>query len=508
MSHRVPIHEQHKTLVFIVAFEAERHITDVLNRIPRLCLNAANFDILLLDDCSTDQTSEVAQNWVTENHVRNISILKGSINLGYGGNQKLGYRYAVDRGYQAVVLLHGDGQYDPANILQASHLIIEDSMDVALGSRMHAISSARRGGMPIYKIVGNRLLTIAQNFLTGQNLSEFHTGFRAYSCRFLRSVPFELNSNGFDFDTEILLQAFHARAKLREFPIATRYGDEECRVDGLSYAWQVIRASLEYWAHMHGFACSLKFPRLSGHYYQNKILFKGSTHELAQRHFSSKVAPRVLDIGGAPSIFVETVRQRNGYICGVDVVEAVGKFDQFHQIDLEANELPVDIYDFDVVLMLDVLEHLTKPESFLLSLRNRMRQEPKEGIPKILISTPNIAFVALRIMHLFGRFNYAERGILDITHKRLFTRHSVLKMLEACGYDVKSVVAVGVPFELVFAGSFAKFLGRLSNVLARLWPGGFAFQFFVEAVPRPCVGMLLRQARPMPVSPKSSASNG
>ena len=126
--------------------------------------------------------------------------------------------------------------------------------DVVLASRMWSVRSARQGGMPLYKTVGNRVLTWIQNRLTGRRLKEYHTGMRLYSTDFLARVPFELNSDGFDFDTEILLQAFYLDARANEIKIPTRYAGEICRVPGLRYAMGILRSTLDFWLQAHGMA--------------------------------------------------------------------------------------------------------------------------------------------------------------------------------------------------------------------------------------------------------------
>jgi len=488
--------EFRRCLILVVAYESERHIGSLLDLMPSEFFHDDAYRILVIDDCSSDNTAGTAAQWAQQRQAPNIVVLKGLVNLGYGGNQKLGYRYAIDHGFDEVVMLHGDAQYKPENIAPALRLMREMNADVVLGTRMHSLMSAKRGGMPIYKIVGNTILTSVQNYLTGQSLSEFHTGFRAYSTSFLKTIPFELNANGFHFDTEILLQAFHVLARIKEFPISTHYGDEICRVDGMKYAWEVIKASLEYWSHRRGFVCSLRYPRMPMSYYSNKLTHKGSTHALALEELERHRPQTILDIGSGVSLFGVWAKLNGAKIVGVDCIDQETGFDQYFKVDLESASIPVSMFEFDSILLLDVVEHLAKPEEFLLKLRNAHSPAVSRA-PRVLISTPNVAFIVLRILLLFGRFNYAERGILDVTHKRLFTRKSFLKMLDACGYDIERFIPVAVPFELIANGPVARVLGVMSRALARVWPSGFSFQFFVVAIPRRTTSFHLRQAQPI-----------
>ena len=138
-------------------------------------------------------------------------MLRNEINQGYGGNQKVGYAFAIERGFDFVVLLHGDGQYAPEELPKLLAPLRDGRADAVLGSRMMTTFGALRGGMPLYKYVGNRVLTALQNRLLRANLSEFHSGYRAYSVRALRDLRFRLNSNDFHFDTEIIVQLSDGR---------------------------------------------------------------------------------------------------------------------------------------------------------------------------------------------------------------------------------------------------------------------------------------------------------
>ena len=142
-----------------------------------------------------------------------------STNQGYGGNQKLGYHYAIDHGHDVVVMLHGDGQYPPEQVRPLARLALANG--AAFGSRFGDRGSARRGGMPLYKFVGNRVLTKIQNRLLSTKLTEFHSGFRAYRTDVLARIPFALNSNAFHFDTEIFIQCIRAGADIVEMAIPT-----------------------------------------------------------------------------------------------------------------------------------------------------------------------------------------------------------------------------------------------------------------------------------------------
>ncbi|MFG0241134.1 MAG: methyltransferase domain-containing protein [Gimesia chilikensis] len=522
-------------LIYVVAYEAEQHLFDLFERIPFMLFNRDDVHFLVNDDASADNGALILKKWLVAHDIYNVTILKNRINQGYGGNQKIGFRAAIDDEYSCVILLHGDGQYAPELLPEFIETWKATRPDVILGSRMHSTRSARAGGMPWYKLVGNRILTRFQNWLTGWSLSEYHTGYRAYSTKFLQSVPFEINTNDFHFDTEILLQAAHVKASVQEIDIPTFYGNEICRVQGFKYAWNVVTATIQYKMHQWGMLCSLKLRNLSTDRYRDKTQAEYSSHALALKLLKARHAQNVLDIGCGPGHVASQCEQQGMQVTGVDCSRPQSEvMSRFIFADLERDEIPVSLTDYDTMLMLDVIEHLAHPEEFLLALRNEHRTDAGSNqmgnienvasahcnevisdgynedeqnslgtpqvlsdppaLPLLLLSTPNVAFAAVRLNLLFGRFNYAERGILDITHKRLFTRRTLLRMLEDCGYNVERVHAIGAPFSAVMPGRLGKWLGWMAGLLAKAWPAMFAFQFMVECRPRPGVRESLKNA--------------
>ena len=173
-------------------------------------------EILLVDDASRDGTVETAR-------ALGIPIIRHPHNVGYGGNQKTCYMEALRSGADIVVMLHPDGQYDPTILPEMIAPIRDGRADLVLGSRFLTPGGARRGGMPLYKYVSNRFLTASENFVLGTRLSEMHTGYRAYSRKFLETVPFLRNSIDFAFDTEILFQAVRFGFRIAEVPVDTKY---------------------------------------------------------------------------------------------------------------------------------------------------------------------------------------------------------------------------------------------------------------------------------------------
>ena len=231
--------------ILVVAYEASSTLEAVLNRIPDGFRSQISV-ILVCDDASSDDTYQVGMRVKQSRPDLPIEVIRRPVNLGYGGNQKAGYRWMIDHGLDVVVLLHGDGQYAPEYLPQMVEPIVSGRADVVFGSRMLQRGAALTGGMPKYKFVGNKVLTFLQNLLAGVRLSEWHSGYRAYAIRSLSSVGFELNADYYDFDTQIILQMIETRQRIVEIPIPTFYGDELSRVNGIRYGWRILRHTLQW----------------------------------------------------------------------------------------------------------------------------------------------------------------------------------------------------------------------------------------------------------------------
>ena len=230
--------------VLIVAYNAEDTLARVLDRIPQDFAQQID-SILVCDDASTDNTHQVGLEYKSGSNLP-LTIVRHEINLGYGGNQKTGYQWALEKNLDAVILLHGDGQYAPEYLPQMIEPIISGRADVVFGSRMITQGGARKGGMPLYKYVGNKILTYLQNSLTKVSLTEWHSGYRAYSVSALRKVNFLKNSDYFDFDSQIILQMIGARQRITEIEIPTFYGDEISRVNGIKYGLKILIHTLKF----------------------------------------------------------------------------------------------------------------------------------------------------------------------------------------------------------------------------------------------------------------------
>lgn len=232
--------------VVLPAYNAERTLERTYNEIP--------FDIvdqvILVDDRSTDHTVDEA----TRLGIRHI--VRHQKNLGYGGNQKSCYRKALELQADIVIMLHPDYQYTPKLLHSMAYLIANEVYPVVLGSRILG-NGALRGGMPLYKYVANRALTLVQNLLMGQKLSEYHTGYRAFAREVLCSIHFEANSNDFVFDNQMLAQIFFAGYDIAEITCPTKYFEEASSINlrrSITYGLGVLRTSAQYFLQKQGIA--------------------------------------------------------------------------------------------------------------------------------------------------------------------------------------------------------------------------------------------------------------
>ena len=480
-----------RLLLFIVAYQAETTLKDVLDRVPRSILEDMDTEIMVVDDASDDRTFDIGREYVAAHPEMPLVVFRNEYNQGYGGNQKIGYAYASLHGFDMVALLHGDGQYAPEELGNLIEPIRRDDADAVFGSRMMTRGGALAGGMPLYKYVGNRVLTRFQNVLLGRSLTEYHSGYRVYRVAALDEIHYELNTNDFHFDTQIILQLMNNGSRIVEVPIPTYYGDEISRVNGLRYAWDVVANTSASFLHGLGLFQQRRFdPAVNKQSpYRSKLGFT-SPHSLAL----DTVTPdsRVIDLGAGPG---DVAQALSGKGCAVTVVDTIPPEQVLDGIDVIVQDLndPLEfsVDGHDTIIMLDVIEHLSNPEDFLDRLREQFGHEPKT----LILSTPNIAFGIQRLSLLFGQFNYGRTGILDRTHTRLFTFRTLRHLLRDAGFKIRVMRGVPAPFPLVAGDSAGGVLIRINEMLIRISKTLFSFQIFVIAESTPAVGYLVTEAQ-------------
>jgi glycosyltransferase involved in cell wall biosynthesis len=231
------IHNQ-KIIVVLPAYNASKTLVTTYNEIPFDIVD----EVILVDDNSTDETIAVAK------QIGIKQIIKHEKNLGYGGNQKSCYNKALALDADIVIMLHPDYQYTPKLIHSMSYLIANKVYPVVIGSRILG-NGALKGGMPLYKYISNRFLTLVQNVLMRQKLSEYHTGYRAYSKEVLQTIDFNKNSDDFVFDNQFLAQIFYAGFEVAEITCPTKYFDDASSINfsrSVKYGLGVLKTALAY----------------------------------------------------------------------------------------------------------------------------------------------------------------------------------------------------------------------------------------------------------------------
>ena len=468
--------------ILVVAYNAESTLASVLDRVPK-DFRPRISKVFVCDDASGDSTHLVALGYQQLTDDLPLEIVRHPQNLGYGGNQKAGYRMAIEEDLDIIVMLHGDGQYAPECLPEIVAPLERGEADAVMGSRMLEAGAARRGGMPLYKYVGNRILTTFENQVLGTSLSEFHSGYRAYSVPALRALSFEQNSDGFNFDTQIIIQLVDAGKRIVEVPIPTYYGDEICYVDGLKYAKDISTDVVRYRLGKMGFD-SGEFGGVGEEY---TLKQNDSSHATILRWLEHHPPANLLDLGCSGGLLSERVRAFGHTITGVDVLEIEGirdRVDCFIQANLDEG-LPDAVAEhgpYDVVLCADILEHVRQPEQLLRAIRGLLAPG---GV--LIASVPNFGHWYARVRTALGMFDYDQRGVLDNGHVRFFTRRGLLRRLRNAGFSVVRQEATGLPLDVLAGGSgpLRRLLRIVDRLLVTLWPTLFGYQFVCMCEPSP-----------------------
>jgi 2-polyprenyl-3-methyl-5-hydroxy-6-metoxy-1,4-benzoquinol methylase len=356
--------------------------------------------------------------------------------------------------------------------------------------------------MPRYKYVGNRILTGFQNRMLGTSLSEFHSGFRAYRTDLLTRIPIALNADDFHFDTEIFIQCIRAGVSIAEMPIPTHYGDEKCRVNGLEYAANVVAQTTRAALQDRGLFYERKYDTAhrSGPY-ENKLGFASPAHSAYEHIPSGSI---VLDIGSSDGYLAAALRGKGCAVIGLDLDEPehTDNFDEFIKWDLEHGLPPVE-RDIDVVVLADVVEHLRSPEDFTDRLARFCLEHQ---VRTVLVSTGNVAFIVQRLMLLLGQFNYGPRGILDMTHTRLFTGRTIRRLFRQAGFEIRQSFGLPAPFPLAFGNRRIGRLLLLANQAAiRVSTALFSYQVFLALTPPRDLARVMARSAQNPESATGTA---
>ena len=239
--------KKNKFLIFIPAYNVEKQIPRVLKKIPFHLLKEYYIRILIIEDCSKDNTKKVVEDCLKNDKNNNlIQLIKNEKNHGYGGVQKIAFNYAIKNNFDFVIMLHGDDQYEAEMLPKFISNLLNNDVDAVFGSRFINPRDPLKGGMPLNRYIGNRVVTFIQNFIVGTKMTEFHSGYRSYKIEVLKKINFEKYTNDFYFDSEIIIQMFKSKFVIKEIPIATIYGDEISNLNPIPYGIKVLIITIKH----------------------------------------------------------------------------------------------------------------------------------------------------------------------------------------------------------------------------------------------------------------------
>ena len=436
--------------VFVIAYDADSMITETLGRVPDDIWEAIEV-LFVIDDCSRDQTVDRALAF--DHHREKIVVLRNRVNQQYGGNLKIGFQYAIDRGLDAVVLLHADGKFAPERLVDMLDPIVRGDADLVIGSRMLEPKRALESGMPRYKYWGNRVLSRIQGAISGLRLSEFHSGYRACRTSLLRRIPFWENTDDWHFDTQVLLQIRQGGGRILEVPTPTFYSDQINHLRGIGYGLHCLASTMAFFLHRHGIFYGRNYDlAIRGRKYFEKFNDRSSSHSqiwawLRNHGVKGKT---VLELGVGDASLTQRLFEAGAVVDGIEIstvsAELARPFCRHIMVsDLDDVQSIEWTEPYDLIVAADVLEHLRNPELILSTLKKHVK---KGGY--LLVSLPNVANLYVRLNLLFGRFPYHIKGILDRTHLHFFTLKTAEKILVKTGWIVEGKAVTAIPLVIVF----------------------------------------------------------
>ena len=459
-----------------LADNVDTALVGVLERVPRDFWPRISH-VFVYDDGNGGSTYFIGLGHADRDPDSAPKIVHHRNHLGYGGNQKAGYRRAIDEQLAVIVFLHGDSQNAPESLPEIVAPLERGEADAVIGSRMIEPGSGTWKGAlpPLHRHLGNRALTSFENRMLGTSLSEFHSGYRAYRVDALDAIELERAADGFSFDTQIIIQLMDAGKQIVEVPIPTYYGNEIGHVRRLQCARDVSTDVVRYRLGKLGF----DFGGLGGVGDEYTLKQSDSSHAAILGWLAEREPANLLDLGCSSGQLSERMRALGHRITGVDVLEIDGvrdRVDHFIQADLDRG-LPQEIFDggpYDIVVCADVLEHVRQPERLMRELRGLLAPG---GV--LISSVPNFGHWYARLRILFGLFDYDHRGLLDDGHVRFFTRRGLMRRFDRAGYTVIRQETTGLPLDVLSRNSSRRrrVLRALDRRLVAMRPSLFGYQF-------------------------------
>jgi SAM-dependent methyltransferase len=467
-----------RIVVAVTGYEGIDALADILRRIPAAVLSLieeiAVFDVFG-EEGARQGPEELGENPAWEK-VRYCLIPR---KYSYGENLKNCFDYAIAKNFEYVLILRGDGTYDPACIPQFLVSALTSQCPVVIGDRMEPSEACQPKASGTWRLAANRLLSALEESILGMRLRDYHCGFRLLSTEILGRIPYSLNAGDYLFDLQLLIQIRCLGVPVCTVPVPA-FHDMTMKPGTLvHYAYRSLGIALAYRMHqLHLVRRAAYFVDLGEHYTLKRNRYSSHMQILD----SVQRGSTVLDIGCGRSLLAEEYARRDITVVGVDSLppERVSPFvDAYIQHDLELPlELPYGRV-FDYVILSDVIEHIINRDALMETLRKHLKPHGR-----LVASTGNIAIWFYRLSLLLGRFEYGPRGILDRTHVHLFTLDSFGRFFRQRGYRLLDVKFTPIPFELVFSSTgrstVVEALTHWYHQLARIWPRMFAYQIIVS----------------------------
>lgn len=446
-----------KILAYLITCDPKSALSRILNNLSSSFISDSIFEIeiLIIHDDSKDPTDkEPCTNKISGSSIP-ITLLTNPFEIGHGGNQKLAFNYAIERGFNVIVSLLESDQCTSETFIKLVDPLLTGEVQAVYGFE-------------------------AKRFFQFLNPSILQPNCSAYCTKALSTIPFHLNSNHHDFNIDLLIQLNIKGAKIKSISLPVCIGNDTHRFSFLKYAQKIIFCTLARKLHNFGIFYNPKYDFNPSNPYQSKFHFY-SSHSKSLEYIKGN--EKILSLGSGPIELVEPFIKKGAKVSILDQdidQHKSGDCEEAISIDLDSLDLNLLKTNdrFDLILALDIIEHLKSPEKLL----EELSRDKRLINAKIIITTPNIAFIAIRAMLLFGQFNYGNRGILDITHTRLLTFRSLKRMLTQSGYKIEKLEGIPVPFPIVInSHKLSSALIGINNILIKLAPSLFSFQIYCEA---------------------------
>lgn len=469
---------KYQIALMITVKNVGRDIENIILRIPTKITNYLK-EIYIIDDSSTDDTYQ--QSIAVRNKFKraNIFVCKTPHAMGYGGVQKIGFIYALNNGFDFMITLDGNEDHPPEYLPKLIASIEEHDADLFFASRITEFSLLRGNFRFSHIWLSSRIVTWCVRKLSNVNFYCLDIGYRVMRIEILKNIPFQLNANDFKFNTDIFFQLLSSGTQIVEqrFPMGNEINYHH--KEELLRRWYRLKAAIKYQLFRMGLFYNplLDFNLFNQDNYYLKKAHNSLHQYIIRQNFSDKI---IADLGSSKGYISNLIAKTAKEVIAIDFNKQKSKNNRvsFQSLELDEDfDAQLGFNKFDTVLALDIIEHLKEPEAAVQKISKIL----KPG-GKIFASTGNISFIIIRIMLLFGFFNYGKRGILDLSHRRLFTIYTFKKLFMTYGFEIVRVKGFGPPIRDLISDRWPfVWIDALFSFLATLMPKLFSYSFLLEA---------------------------